>query len=54
MFITKKNVISSFDRDISKVINNLYQVYKLLEKQREKRGALNLNLPEKITSKMDF
>ena len=48
--ITKKNVISSFDKDISKVINNLYQVYKLLEKQREKRGALNLNLPEKIIS----
>ena len=48
--ITKKNEISSFDKDISKVINNLYQVYKLLEKQREKRGALNLNLPEKIIS----
>ena len=48
--ITKKNKVSSFDKDISKVINNLYQVYKLLEKQREKRGALNLNLPEKIIS----
>ena len=48
--ITKKNEISSFDKDISKVISNLYQVYKLLEKQREKRGALNLNLPEKIIS----
>jgi ribonuclease R len=48
--ITKKNEVSSFDKDISKVINNLYQVYKLLEKQREKRGALNLNLPEKIIS----
>ena len=48
--ITKKNEVSSFDKDISKVISNLYQVYKLLEKQREKRGALNLNLPEKIIS----
>ena len=48
--ITKKNEVSSFDKDISKIINNLYQVYKLLEKQREKRGALNLNLPEKIIS----
>ena len=48
--ITKKNEVSIFDKDISKVINNLYQVYKLLEKQREKRGALNLNLPEKIIS----
>ena len=48
--ITKKNEVSSFDKDISKVIDNLYQIYKLLEKQREKRGALNLNLPEKIIS----
>ena len=48
--ITKKDKVSSFDKDISKVINNLYQVYKVLEKQREKRGALNLNLPEKIIS----
>ena len=48
--ITKKNEVSSFDKHISKVISNLYQVYKLLEKQREKRGALNLNLPEKIIS----
>ena len=48
--ITKKPSIHNFDKSILNVINSLYNVYKLLEIQREKRGALNLNLPEKVIS----
>ena len=48
--ITKKPSINNFDKSILNVINSLYNVYKLLEIQREKRGALNLNLPEKVIS----
>ena len=33
--------------DILKVIKSLQDVYKILENIREKRGALNLELPEK-------
>ena len=48
--ITNKHSIYNFDKSILNVINSLYKVYNLLEIQREKRGALNLNLPEKVIS----
>ena len=48
--ISKKSSTLNFDKSILNVINSLYNVYKLLEIQREKRGALNLNLPEKVIS----
>ena len=48
--ITKKPSIHNFDKSILNVINSLYNVYNLLEIQRERRGALNLNLPEKVIS----
>ena len=46
--IEKNYSKNALDLDILKVINSLHQVYKLLDKQRIKRGALNLNLPEKV------
>ena len=48
--ITNKHSIYNFDKSILNVINSLFKVYNLLEIQREKRGALNLNLPEKVIS----
>ena len=48
--IKKKTSTHNFDKSILNVINSLYNVYNLLEIQREKRGALNLNLPEKVIS----
>ena len=48
--ITNKHSMYNFDKSILNVINSLYKVYNLLEIQREKRGALNLNLPEKVIS----
>ena len=36
------------DINIIKVINCLNEVYQLLDNERTKRGALNLNLPEKV------
>ena len=38
---------SNYKTEIIDVIKSLYEVYIILEKVRNKRGALNLNLPEK-------
>ena len=45
--INKKNIDEIFDNRIKKVIKSLYDVYLLLEILRKKRGALNLELPER-------
>ena len=48
--INNKASLDNLDKITLKVINSLYQVYNLLEKQRQIRGALNLNLPERVIS----
>jgi len=45
--ISKKNIDEIFDNKILKVIKSLRDVYLILEILREKRGALNLELPER-------
>ncbi len=45
--INKKNTDEIFDNRIKKVIKSLYDVYLILEILRKKRGALNLELPER-------
>ena len=45
--INKKNTDEIFDNKIIKVIKSLHDVYLILEILREKRGALNLELPER-------
>ena len=45
--IDNKISSESYDPEILDVIKSLYQVYLILDKIRAKRGALNLELPEK-------
>ena len=45
--IKSKFLNQGFETNILKVIKSLHNVYKILEGLREKRGALNLELPEK-------
>ena len=45
--IKSKFLNQDFETDILTVIKSLHNVYKILEGLREKRGALNLELPEK-------
>ena len=45
--INNKFIDQSIEPNILKVIKSLHDVYKILENIREKRGALNLELPEK-------
>ena len=45
--INNKFIDQSIEPNILKVIKSLQDVYKILENIREKRGALNLELPEK-------
>ena len=42
------NISCDLNKDILNVINCLHEVYQLLDKERTIRGALNLNLPEKV------
>ncbi len=42
------NISCDLNKDILNVINCLYEVYQLLDNERTIRGALNLNLPEKV------
>ena len=42
------NINCDLNKDILNVINCLYEVYQLLDNERTIRGALNLNLPEKV------
>ncbi len=45
--IDKKNTDEIFDNEVIKVIKSLHNIYLILEILREKRGALNLELPER-------
>ena len=45
--IDNKISYTDYDTKIIDVIKSLYEVYLILQKQREHRGALNLDLPEK-------
>ena len=45
--IDKKNTDEIFDNEVIKVIKSLHDIYLILEILREKRGALNLELPER-------
>ena len=46
--VINNDISSKLDINIIKVINCLHKVYQLLDKERTIRGALNLNLPEKV------
>jgi ribonuclease R len=46
--VIDNNISKDLDINILKVINCLHEVYKLLDNKRTIRGALNLNLPEKV------
>lgn len=45
--IDNKTPYSDYDNKVIEVIESLYEVYLILQKLREQRGALNLDLPEK-------
>ena len=45
--IDNKTPYTDYDNKVIEVIEPLYEVYLILQKLREQRGALNLDLPEK-------
>jgi ribonuclease R len=45
--INNKTPYTDYDNKVIEVIESLYEVYLILQKLREQRGALNLDLPEK-------
>jgi ribonuclease R len=45
--IDNKTPYSDYDNKVIEVIESLYEVYLILQKLRDQRGALNLDLPEK-------
>ena len=45
--IDNKTLYTDYDNKVIEVIESLYEVYLILQKLREQRGALNLDLPEK-------
>ena len=45
--IDNKTPYTDYDNKVIEVIESLYEVYLILQKLREQRGALNLDLPEK-------
>ena len=45
--IDNKTLYTDYDNKVIGVIESLYEVYLILQKLREQRGALNLDLPEK-------